>query len=219
MNTSTLEFLRELESNNNKPWFEENRHRYEKARANFLVFFEAVVSGIAKFDQDVAQNLEEAKKVFRIYRDLRFSRDKSPYKPHLAGVIVPGGMRSGRAGYYVHIEPGGRSMAAGGMHQPDSKNLQKVRKALSERFEEFRTIVEEDSFVAQFESLNREHALKRVPPGFDPSGSAAEYLKLKSFTAWRAFTDDEVLQDSFLSDAVSAFRTVKNLNAFLDGAL
>ena len=219
MNAPTLEFLRELKRTNSKPWFEENRHRYEKARADFLGFFEALVSEIAKFDQNVARNPEEAKKVFRIYRDLRFSRDKSPYKAHLAGVIVPGGMRSGRAGYYVHIEPGGRSMAAGGMHQPDSKNLQKVRRALSSRFEEFRTIVEEDSFIAQFKSLNRENALKRVPPGFDPSDQAAEYLKLKSFTAWRAFTDDEVLQDGFLGEVVSAFKSLKNLNTFLDSAL
>jgi uncharacterized protein (TIGR02453 family) len=219
MNASTLEFLRELRKNNSKLWFENNRHRYEEARADFLRFFEELVHEIAKFDRHVLRNPEEAKKVFRIYRDLRFSRDKSPYKAHLAGVIVPGGMQSGRAGYYAHIEPGGLSMAAGGMHQPDSKNLQKVRKALSVRVEEFRSIVEEDSFIAQFTSLNRENVLKRVPPGFDPSDPAAEYLKLKSFTVRKAFTDDEVLQESFTSDMVSAFRTVKNLNDFLDSAL
>jgi uncharacterized protein (TIGR02453 family) len=219
MKSSTLEFLRELENNNDRSWFEKHRFRYEDARADFQSFFENLVNEVAKFDQGVAQDPQSAKKFFRIYRDPRFSRDKSPYKAHLSGAIVPGGMRSGRAGYYVHIEPDDRSMAAGGMHQLDSKNLLKVRKALSSRFDEFRGIVESDVFIGQFGSLNRENTLKRVPSGFDPFDPSSEYLKLKSFDAWREFTDGDVLQKDFMDAVVRSFKAIKDLNDFLDSAL
>jgi uncharacterized protein (TIGR02453 family) len=219
MKPSTLEFLKDLRDHNDRSWFEKNRHRYEEARADFQIFFEVLVNEVAKFDRDVARDRESAKKIFRIYRDLRFSRDKSPYKAHLAGVIVPGGMRSGRGGYYVHIEPGDRSIAAGGMHELDSKNLLQVRRAVSGRFGEFQRIIESDVFTGQFGSLSRENTLKRVPAGFDPDDPSSEYLKLKSFDAWRGFSDEEVLGNGFMDEVVTAFKAMKRLNDFLDSAL
>jgi uncharacterized protein (DUF2461 family) len=166
LNSSTLQFLKDLKDNNDRLWFEKNRSRYEEAHADFMNLFEQLVNEVVKFDRGVAEDREGAKKVFRIYRDVRFSKDKSPYKKHLAGAIVPGGMKSGRAGYYVHIQPGGRSGAA----------------------------------------------------GFDPADPAADYLKLKSFTVWKSFSDEEILSSSFVQKTASAFKALKMLNDFLNKA-
>lgn len=219
MNFSTLQFLKDLNDNNDRIWFEENRSRYEEAHADFMNLYEQLVYEVVKFDRGVAEDREGAKKVFRIYRDVRFSKDKSPYKKHLAGAIVPGGMKSGRAGYYVHIQPGGRSGAAGGMHDLDSKMLLKVRKAISERFEEFIRIIENNEFLKEYGEVNKENILKRVPAGFDPADPAADYLKLKSFTVWKSFSDEEILSSSFVQKTASAFKTLKMLNGFLNKAL
>ena len=219
LKSSTLQFLKNLKDNNDRTWFEKNRSRYEEARADFMTLFEQLVNEVAQFDNGVAEDRESAKKVFRIYRDVRFSKDKSPYKKHLGGAIVPGGMNSGYAGYYVHIQPGGQSGTAGGMYDLDSKILLKVRKAISERFEEFSRIIEDKEFVKEFGAVNKENVLKRVPSGFDPADPAAEYLKLKSFIVRKSFSDEEILHNSFVQKTASAFRTLKMLNDFLNKAL
>jgi uncharacterized protein (TIGR02453 family) len=219
MDLSTLQFLKDLEHNNNREWFQKNRDRYEEARADFMSFYEQVLSEVMRFDEAVAEDREGSKKVFRINRDIRFSKDKSPYKSNFGGVIAPGGMKSGRALYYVHVQPDGRSGTAGGMHQPDSKTLLMVRKAVSSRFKEFRTILEANEFKEGFGGLSSGDTLKRVPKGFDPQDAAAEYLMLKSFTVWRSFTDDEVSSDGFLKKSVHSLKAVKKLNDFLNSAI
>lgn len=219
MDLSTLQFLKDLEHNNNRKWFQKNRDRYEEARADFMSFYEQVLSEVMRFDEAVAKDREGSRKVFRINRDIRFSKDKSPYKSNFGGVIAPGGMKSGRALYYVHVQAGGRSGAAGGIHQPDSKTLLMVRKAVSGRFKEFKTMLEAEEFKQEFGDLSSGDSLKRVPKGFDPQDAAAVYLRLKSFTAWRSFTDDEVCGDDFLQKIVQALKAVKKLNDFLNSAL
>jgi uncharacterized protein (TIGR02453 family) len=162
--------------------------------------------------------MEAGKKIFRIYRDIRFSRDKTPYKAHLSGAIVTGGMKSGLAGYYVQVQPGGRSMTAGGMHELETKVLQRVRSAISARFGEFKTIVESGDFKKEFGGIEGE-ALKQVPKGFDARDPAAQYLKLKSYTAWKNFPDAAVLSDTFQRSVVRSFRVLKVLNDFLNDVL
>jgi uncharacterized protein (TIGR02453 family) len=219
MNLSTLQFLEDLEHNNNREWFQNNRERYEDARADFKSFYERLLNEVMRFDEAVAKDREGSRKLFRINRDIRFSKDKSPYKSNFGGVIAPEGMKSGRALYYVHVQAGGRSGAAGGMHHPDSKTLLTVRKAVSGRLNEFKTVIEADEFKEQFGGLSGGDALKRVPRGFDPQDAAAVYLRLKSYTAWRSFTDDEVCGDDFLQKVLQAFKAVKKLNDFLNSTL
>lgn len=219
MKGATLQFLEEIGRNNNREWFNKNRSLYEDAREDFLYFFENLVDQVAEFDHGVAKNVEISKKIFRIYRDVRFSKDKSPYKTHLSGAIVPGGMKSGLAGYYVHIQPGGQSGLAGGMHMLDPNAIQKVRKVISERFNEFQSIILSSDFNEEFGGLSMSNTLKKVPRGFDVKDPAAEYLKLKSFGAWKSITDNEVLESNFLNNTVQAFREIKKLNDFLNSAL
>lgn len=162
--------------------------------------------------------MEAGKKIFRIYRDTRFSRDKTPYKAHLSGAIVPGGMKSGLAGYDVQVQPGGRSMAAGGMHELEPKALQRVRSAISARFGELKTIIESGDFKKEFGGIEGE-ALKQVPKGFDARDPAAQYPKLKSFMAWKNIPDAAVLSDAFQRSIVRSFRVLKVLNDFLNDVL
>ena len=219
MKGETLQFLEEIGRNNNREWFNKNRSLYEDAREDFLSFFENLVDQVAEFDHGVAKNVEISKKIFRIYRDVRFSKDKSPYKTHLSGAIVPGGMKTGLAGYYVHVQPGGQSGLAGGMHMLDSNAIQKVRKVISERFNEFESIILSSDFKEEFGGLSMSNTLKKVPRGFDVKDPAAEYLKLKSFGAWKSIPDNEVLESNFLNNTVQSFRVIKKLNDFLNSAL
>ena len=219
MKGATLQFLEEIDRNNNREWFNKNRSLYEDAREDFLHFYENLVDRVAKFDHGVAKNVEISKKIFRIYRDVRFSKDKSPYKTHLSGAIVPGGMKSGLAGYYVHVQPGGQSGLAGGMHMLDSNAIQKVRRVISKRFNEFQSIILSSDFIEEFGGLSMSNTLKKVPRGFDVKDPAAEYLKLKSFGAWKSIPDNEVLESNFLNNTVQSFRVIKKLNDFLNSAL
>jgi uncharacterized protein (TIGR02453 family) len=219
MKGATLQFLEEIARNNNREWFNKNRSLYEDAKEDFLYFFENLVNQVAQFDHGIAKNMEISKKIFRIYRDVRFSKDKSPYKTHLSGAIVPGGLKSGLAGYYVHIQPGGQSGLAGGMHMLDSNTIQKVRKEISERFKEFQRIILSSNFKEEFGGLSMSNALKKVPRGFDVTNPAAEYLKLKSFGAWKCIPDNKVLESTFLNNTVQTFRELKKLNDFLNSAL
>ena len=139
--------------------------------------------------------MEAGKKIFRIYRDIRFSRDKTPYKVHLSGAIVPGGM-----------------------HELEPKALQRVRSAISARFGELKMIVESGDFKKEFGGIEGE-ALKQVPKGFDARDPAAQYLKLKSFMAWKNFPDAAVLSDTFQRSVARSFRVLKALNDFLKDVL
>jgi uncharacterized protein (TIGR02453 family) len=219
MKGETLRFLEEIGKNNNREWFNKNRSLYEDAREDFLSFFEDLFGQVAEFDRRVAKNVEISKKIFRIYRDVRFSKDKSPYKTHLSGAIVPGGMKSGFAGYYVHVQPGGQSGLAGGMHMLDSNAIQKVRKVISEKFNEFQNIILSSNFKKEFGGLSMSDTLKKVPRGFDVGDPAAKYLKLKSFSAWKSIPDKDLLESSFLNNTVQTFREIKKLNDFLNSAL
>jgi uncharacterized protein (TIGR02453 family) len=218
MKESTFQFLEELEKNNEKTWFDRNRQWYEEARADFLAFFDMLTEEIAAFDRGVAENVELSRKIFRIYRDVRFSKDKTPYKSHLSGAIVPGGMKSGLAGYYVQVQPGGRSGVAGGMHDADTATLNRVRLAVSRRYGEFSSILGSPDFNSEFGDLHRGDVLKRGPKGFDPEDPAVEYLKLKAYMVWKDVDDREVLKDGFLNSCIKSFRILKKLNDFLNDA-
>ncbi len=138
--TSTLKFLKSLSKNNNKPWFDAHCAQYHAARENFCNFITEVVSKTAQFDSDLV-GLEPKKCLFRINRDVRFSKNKSPYKNNFGASMDRGGKKSGFAGYYFHLEPG-NSFYGGGLWQPEADNLKKVRQEIDYCFDEFKSIVE-----------------------------------------------------------------------------
>lgn len=215
--TETLSFLKKLAKCNDREWFKANKGHFDAAQDNVVAFTGAMIGEIGKFDDAVA-GLDPKSCVFRIYRDTRFSKDKSPYKTNLGSYIAPGGRKSMKPGYYFHLEPG-RSFIAGGKHNPDGPELLKIRTAIAEYTSEFLKIVEGKSFANAFGRLSGE-ALKTAPKGFDPDHKAIEYLKLKEFMAWTEFKDDKIVASpDFPKQLVKLAKEMYPLVAFLRRAL
>lgn len=213
----TLDFLKKLDKNNNRDWFQANKKAFDAAQDNMTAFAGYLIGEIGKFDSTVA-SIDPTSCVFRIYRDVRFSKDKSPYKTNLGAYISPGGRKSMQPGYYFHLEPG-KSFVAGGKHIPDGSETLKIRNAIAKNTAEFLKIVEKKSFLDMFGRLSGD-TLKSAPKGFDPDHKAIEYLKLKEFMAWIEFKSDKTLTDiAFPKNLVKTMKEMYPLVAFLRKAL
>lgn len=212
----TLKFLREIKKNNNREWFLANKSRYQAAQEDLADFVSRLIVAIAKFDPSVAR-LRVQDCLFRIYRDVRFARDKSPYKTHLGAYISTAPKKSmihSTAGYYIHIEPGA-SMLAGGAYEPPTPWLTRIRAAIAKDAKAYRKIIEAKSFREQFGALEGE-VLKRPPAGYAADHPAIELLKMKSHLAVHKLTDADLLSKDFLKRAGSVFKAMAPLNLFLN---
>lgn len=213
-----LKFLKEIKKNNNRPWFEKNRPQYENAKADFLFFVEGLIKEMAKFDPPIG-SLTAKDCLFRINRDVRFSKDKSPYKTNIAAYFNKGGKKSNGAGYYIHIEPG-KSFAAGGMWQPLPADLSKIRQEIDYSFDDWKKMVGGSSFKKYFpDGVIAQDALIRPPKGYDESNPAIHFIKMKNFFVTKYFTDAEVQNKSFVKDVAASFKAMKPLIAFLNTAI
>ncbi len=213
LQAATMKFLRQLAENNNKPWFDAHREDYDAGRADF----ERLTDRVKQLMTDSVPELAEQQTkhcIFRIYRDVRFSKDKTPYKAHFSAYFSKGGRKYEGAGYYLHIEPG-KSFAAGGLWMPSSALLKAVRQEIDYNFEAFREIVEDKTFNKLFGQL-AEDKLKTLPKGYDAENPAIEYLKYKSFIAEHSFTDKEVLHQHFATDCHRIFKTMQPLVDFIN---
>lgn len=218
LSKETLAFLRGLEDNNNRDWLQANKPEFEKAKANFAEFVGGLIVGISKFDPEVSGLAPDAC-IFRIYRDIRFSKDKSPYKTHFGAYISPGGRKTNSPGYYIHIQPGGQSFLAAGKHMPGPKELLAIRQAVAEKTAEFLKIVENKKFTGRFGNMHGD-SLKTAPKGFPADHPALEYLKLKGFTvATPQEKDKAVISADFSGNGVKTFKETKPLIDFLRRAL
>ena len=214
---STLDFLKKLKKNNNREWFAEHKHLYEDAKTDYEIFIYELIQEIAEFDPSVA-GLRPEDSMFRIYRDVRFSKDKSPYKTAFGAIIQEGGRKSGLSGYYFHLQPG-NSFTAGGFFQPDPAKLLKIRKAVAENYKQLFALMKQKEFVKYFKTLSEEDKLKTVPKGFAKEHPAAEFLKLKSYLVWHEFKDEEVLSKDLIKKAAKIFQAMQPLNNFLNKAI
>ncbi len=215
---STLKFLKDLKKNNTKPWFDQHRQQYETAKTDFQSLVADLITSIARFDPPVG-NLMVKECLFRINRDVRFSKDKSPYKSHMAGYFNKGGKKSTGAGYYLHIEPG-RIFAAGGMWMPLPPGLVKIRQEIDYSFVEWKRLTGNANFKKIFtEGVKSDTVLLRPPKGYDESNPALEYLKMKSFIISRPFTDSEVQHKTFIKELAKTFQAMKPLIGFLNMAI
>ncbi len=214
---STLEFLSEIAVNNNRDWFIANKKRFDSAQDSVTAFAGYLIGEIGKFDDEVAA-IDPKSCVFRIYRDVRFSKDKSPYKINLGSYISPGGRKSMQPGYYFHLQPG-HSFVAGGKHIPDGPELLKIRNAIAQNTVDFLKIVEKKSFRDTFGEM-RGDKLKSAPKGFDPAHTAIEYLRLKEFMAYTELADDKFLISAeFPKHLVKLSKEMYPLVAYLRKAL
>ena len=216
---STLKFLKDLKKNNNRPWFEVNRKRYELAKTDFLNFIQQVIDTYGKKDKSIA-SLKAKDCMFRINRDVRFSKDKSPYKTNFGASINKGGRKAmNTAGYYFHLEPG-QLFIGGGIYQPMPPELNKVRQEVDYCFNEFKKIIGTKKFKSVYKDLDRskEYTLTRVPKGYEADNAAAEYLKLKSFIAFTILNDKDVTSKTLLKKTVDSFVTLEPLIIFINRA-
>ena len=214
-----LDFLTELQQNNNKEWFNPRKPQYKRMRQQFTVGLEALAQEIAFFDQAVADHLGDPKtvKVFRIYRDVRFSKDKSPLKDTMSGVISPGG--DGPA-YYIQAQPGNNSFGGGGIYRPPSPMLKAIRAEINESYDELNDILADPAFLAAFPGgIDRSLALKTAPRGTSIDHPAIDLLRLTSFTATKAFSDAELQSAGFHDALLHSFQALYPLNAYLRKAL
>lgn len=220
LQSSTLKFLKELRKNNNKPWFDAHRKEYEAAKNDFINFIQSAIDKLGKSDPSI-KDIKAKDCLFRINRDIRFAKDKSPYKTNFGASINKKGRKAmDAAGYYFHLEPGS-SFVGGGLYGPMPEELRKVRQEIDYNFTDFKKIVTAKKFKSVYGDLDKssEFLLSRVPKGYEPNNPAAEYLKLKSFIAMINVTDTELTSKELLKKTLTTFETLQPLLGFINHAL
>ncbi len=219
LQATTIKFLKDLSKNNNREWFEKNRKVYEAAKADYLELVGKILTELQKKDASL-EGLEPKQCIFRINRDVRFSKDKSPYKLNMGASFSKGGKKSPSAGYYFQCQPG-NSFIAGGLWMPMAPELKKVRQEIDYSHDEFDRIVTNKKFVAQFGELERpkEYVLSRPPKGYEDTNPAIEYLKLKSFIVSSDFADADLTSKDLVKKVVAACETMKPFIDFLNRGL
>lgn len=216
VNKETLNFLSTLEINNNREWFNENKQLYLDVKANVENVVNEIISEVAEFDSSV-ERLEAKNCIFRIYKDTRFSKDKTPYKNNLGASLVEKGPKTlNHAGYYIHLEPG-KSFLAGGVYMTEPKNLKAIRETISSDGDSFLKILNKKSFKYILELQGTK--LVKVPQGFDKEDPMGDYLKFKQFTVFHPLSDADVLDQDFVMNTVKVLKEIYPFNRFLNEAI
>ncbi|MCE4566693.1 DUF2461 domain-containing protein [Maribellus sp. CM-23] len=213
---SVLKFLNELAANNNREWFQSNKKWYEESREKVLFLTDVLINEIGQFDREV-KGLQPKDCMFRIFRDVRFSHDKRPYKTNFGSFICKGGRKSMNPGYYFHIEPTGCFMA-GGIYMPPAEPLRIIRTYLADHAEEFLEITEVPDFKKEFPELYNDQ-LKTAPKGFPKDHQYIDLLKYKSFIYSKDMAPSLVSNEKYVETMVDGFSTLYPLNRFLYEAL
>lgn len=218
LQASTLTFLSQLHKNNNKPWFEANRKKYENAKADFLQLVEKSIHVIGEFDNTITP-LEPKKCIFRINRDVRFSKDKSPYKNNMGASLNKGGKKIQNAGYYLHVEPN-NSFIAGGIYMPMPPELNKVRQEIDYNYKEWKAIVEGKMFKKTFANgVEGIASLQRPPKGYYETNPAIHYLKMKSYIVSVALKNEELTDKKLIKKIETICKQIKPMLNFLNDAI
>ncbi|GAA4450904.1 DUF2461 domain-containing protein [Nibrella saemangeumensis] len=213
LTVATLYFLRDLAQNNQREWFHMNRKRYEAARQEFEALIGQVLLQLTAIEP--LPNTEVKDCIFRINRDIRFSKDKSPYKLNFAAAIGPGGRHSGRTDYYLHIQPGNESFLGAGMWNPTPTQLAKYRQEIDYNAAELKRIIEADEFRAYFPEIWGE-VMKTAPKGYSADHPEIDLLRRKQLFFMHRFTDKEVLKPGFAAEVVKACQVIKPYCDFLN---
>ena len=216
----TLDFLRALKENNSRDWFQAHKPEFESAYADFFDTVVSFVDGVASFDATIAASRPDPKScIMRIYRDTRFSKDKTPYKTGFFAFVGNGGWKAGNAGYYLHLEPGA-SFAGGGLYLPEAEILAKTRRAVDRHFPEWLSIVTAPELLEQYpEGVQPSGSTKRPPKGYDAANPAIEYLRFKGYYTRRFFSDHDVTSLDFPVRLTSVCRAVLPMIDFLNDAI
>ncbi|MDX5320520.1 MAG: DUF2461 domain-containing protein [Bacteroidota bacterium] len=211
-----IPFLIDLSANNTKEWFTANKKRFEQAKKEVAQLVDTLIQELAK-EEPALKDLSAKDCMFRIYRDVRFSKNKEPYKTNMGAVIAPGGRKSSQAFYYLHLDPAG-CFLAGGRYMPESDEIKNIRQEIDYNLDEFEKILSEASFKKHFKGLDDNERLKTTPKGYDADNPAIEYLKNKSFTVSYPFEAKAILKKDFVSHCVEVYQSMRPFNAFLNRA-
>jgi uncharacterized protein (TIGR02453 family) len=214
---ATLTFLRDLKKNNNKDWFDKHKERYLAAKENMAALTDTLLKDLARMDKKLA-GLGSKDCLFRIYRDVRFSKDKRPYKVNMGASMNAGGKKAVNAGYYLHIEPGG-SFLAGGIWMPPGDALKKIRQEIDYNGKQLRKILAQKDFSKYFGQLDDTYKLKTTPKGYDKEHADIELLRFNSYIVWHQYSDKEVTGKNFAGELAKGSKLMKPLIDFLNTAL
>ena len=209
---TTLDFLKKLKNNNNREWFDSNKTEYLASKEIFEEFVSELIKGINKFDKKVSLDLKPKDCTFRIYKDVRFSKDKTPYKNNMSASINPGGKKSNIPGYYFHLEPEA-CFLAGGVYMPMPDDLKAIRQEIDYNPLPLINVLKSASFKKEFNGLDEEDKLKNPPKGFNKDHAHSEILKNKHFIVSQKFENKVILKKEGLIKTLDSF---KAMYPFLD---
>ena len=212
---SNFKFLKDLKKNNDRDWFTENKKRYQHEHEEIISFADALLAKMNEHDH--IETPTGKKSLFRIYRDVRFSKDKSPYKTYWSGGFKRA-TASRRGGYYFHIQPDGQSFIGGGFWGPNKEDLQRIREEIATDATELREILADPTFVSTFNGLQGDQ-LKTAPKGYDKDHPDIDLLRYKQFIFGRNFTDKEVQSPDFLDVANDTFKAMRPFFDFMSDVL
>jgi uncharacterized protein (TIGR02453 family) len=213
----TFKFLKELKANNNRNWFNANKPRFEEVKNEFESFIAGLIPRIAGFDPLIAQ-LDPKKCIFRIYRDTRFSKEKTPYKTNLGAHLVAHAKKPhDRAGYYLHVEPG-NVFLAGGAYMPPAPWLKAIRQSIDREGKAFEKILNRAGFKKYFGEMEGEK-LKTRPNDYSEDHTHIELLRYKSLVAVHRVRDNDAMSENFVEHCVRVFKALKPFDDFLNKAL
>jgi len=210
-----LQFASDLKTNNNRPWFIEHKTDFDLARTRFEEFVGDLILDLSK--REPLGGLTPKDCIYRLNRDLRFTQDKTPYKPYLSAYIAPGGRKSKQMGYYVHLEPG-NVMLAGGLYDPEPRQLTAFRDAISRDAREFKSIISEPKFVEYFGGVGGD-ALKTIPRGYPADHPEAALLRLKTVTVIHKVTDNAAVAPGFFEHTLVTFGVMKPFLQYVEGLI
>lgn len=201
LNEKTFQFLHRLAANNNREWFTENKSEFDAIQKEVKQFYAEIQERLNVHDEI------EKHKFFRIYRDVRFSKDKTPYKTHFAGSFSRSGAHL-RGGYYLRIKPG-ESFLAGGFWEPNKEDLFRIRKEIEIDASEFREILADATFQKYFGDKFEGDELKTAPKGFDKTHPDIDLIRKKGYIAIRNLSDEEVLSENFLAEIDASYQALR----------
>lgn len=215
----TFDFLNQVELNNNREWFQDNKERYLAAKENVTAFADVIIENFRKHNPSISPELTGKKSVMRIYRDVRFSKDKAPYKTNF-GINIPASPKGIHGpGYFIQLQPG-KSFVAGGMWMPEAEHLKLIRQEIDYNASLLLNILGNEQFRNFFkEGLQQTDKLKTAPKNYDNNHPNIELLKLKSFTVSSSFNDIDLQTEGITKRIVDCLQEIVPLNDFLQEAI
>jgi uncharacterized protein (TIGR02453 family) len=212
-----LDFLKELEKNNNREWFQAKKAQYDEAKRSFEDFINSLIPAIAKFDESV--KMVSAKDcIFRIYRDVRFAKDKSPYKTNFGAFITRMGRKSHGPGYYFHMDPSG-CFLSGGVWMPSPEDMKKIRQEIYYNIKEFKAILNRKEFLEFYSGIDDWDRQKLAPKEFPKDFPDIELLKNRSFTVSHPLSEKRLYSKDLFDFVIRAYKVMQPYNAFLARAI